>query len=537
MSERSFRRDRQRRIAAEKRRESLRRRRRGIAAGIAAGAFALAAPSAQAANFEVNTLADAPPDGCTTDPDGCTLRDAIEDASANDPETDNITFQSGLTGTITLTQGQLLFIDQYALAINGPGAGSLAVSGDDSSRVISVDPPPGGTPGLTISGLTLTNGNTTSNGGAVFADKYADVTLDRAVVSSSSADGGGGVGSLGNMTITHSTISGNSAAAGGGGIAAADSISGESALRLVDSTVSGNDADTGGGVALTTKYEQVQFNNSTIASNTAVTSGGGLYLFRDPGSSAQTVRLNSTIVADNTPEDLDRNDNAPPGTGFDLAFSLVEAPGDGVATQTSSITGTDPQLGGLANNGGPTPTHLPATGSPAVDKGLAFGGLATDQRGEPRTVDRSPSNAADGTDIGSVELGPEPAAAGPVPGPVPGPGVAAAATCKGKQATLVGTTGADTIRGTGRRDVIAALGGNDRISGLGGNDLICAAAGKDKVNGGKGKDKLLGQKGADTLKGGKGNDTLKGGKGKDILKGGPGKDKLNGGAGTDKQIQ
>jgi CSLREA domain-containing protein len=526
VSERSFRRDRKRRIAAEKRHESLRRRRRGIAAGIAAGAFTLAAPSAQAANFEVNTLADAPPDGCTTDPDGCTLRDAINDATSN-TEDDVITFQSGLSGTITLTEGQLTVFGDYALTINGPGASSLAVSGDDS-RVLAVYGPPPPGPRVTISGLTLTHGDVSSaSGGAVLVEKYSDLTLDRAVVSNSSADfSGGGIWSEGSTTITNSTVSGNKADNTGGGIFQNSKYPGGGALEVVNSTVSGNTAESEGGgvyIARAANSPPSQLKNSTIASNNAGTSGGGVYFYRDSADPAATVGVDSTIVADNTPQDLDRNDSAPPGSGFDLAFSLVEAPGDGVNTQVSSIIGTDPQLGGLANNGGPTPTHLPATGSPAVDKGLASGGLTTDQRGQPRTVDRSVPNAADGTDIGSVELGPE--------------AQAAAAKCKGKQATLVGTSGPDTIRGTGRRDVIAALGGKDKISGLAGNDLVCAGAGKDKVNGGKGKDKLLGQKGSDKLKGGKGKDVLKGGPGKDVLKGGPGKDKLKGGAGKDKQVQ
>jgi hypothetical protein len=514
MSERSFRRDRQHRIAAEKRRHSLRRRRRTITAGIAAGAFALAGPSAaQAANFEVDTLNDGPSDGACEPAavEDCTLREALDEADSNDPATDNITFQSGLTGTITLTAGQLVFNDQFALAINGPGAGSLAVSGNDSSRVLAVDPPNAGAQGLTISGLTLTDGNAGADGegGALLADKYADVTLDRAVVSSSGAEFGGGVFSFGTMTITHSTISGNAAVSGGGGIASYE-IFGPAALSLVNSTVSGNESDVGAGVVLGTGNEQVQFNNSTIASNTAATSGGGIFLRRDAAAMPVTIGLDSMIVANNTPDDLDRNDDAPSGTGFDLAFSLVEAPSaDAVSSQASSIIGADPVLAALANNGGPTPTHLPADGSPAVDKGRA-NGLTSDQRGLSRTVDRSPANAADGTDIGSVELGTEAAAAGGQPG-----AGAAAATCKGKKATIVGTNGGEKLKGTARRDVIAALKGKDTISGLAGNDLICGGAGKDTLKGGKGNDKLFGQKGNDTLKGGPGTDKLKGGAGKD----------------------
>jgi Ca2+-binding RTX toxin-like protein len=91
----------------------------------------------------------------------------------------------------------------------------------------------------------------------------------------------------------------------------------------------------------------------------------------------------------------------------------------------------------------------------------------------------------------------------------------AAATCKGKPASIVGTNGNDVRKGTSGKDVIVGLGGNDKLSGLARNDVICGGAGKDTLKGGKGKDTLLGQKGKDTLKGGAGTDTLKGGAGKD----------------------
>jgi Ca2+-binding RTX toxin-like protein len=88
-------------------------------------------------------------------------------------------------------------------------------------------------------------------------------------------------------------------------------------------------------------------------------------------------------------------------------------------------------------------------------------------------------------------------------------------TCKGSQATIVGTASSDAIVGTDKRDVIAALEGNDKVSGLNGNDLICGAKGKDTLIGGPGGDNLLGQTGRDTLKGGAAKDLCKGGKGED----------------------
>ncbi len=84
-------------------------------------------------------------------------------------------------------------------------------------------------------------------------------------------------------------------------------------------------------------------------------------------------------------------------------------------------------------------------------------------------------------------------------------------TCHGRQATIVGTPGPETLKGTNGPDVIQANGGKDTVLGLGDNDVLCGARGKDKVEGGKGKDILIGGANADRLLGGPGNDRLFGG--------------------------
>ena len=69
-----------------------------------------------------------------------------------------------------------------------------------------------------------------------------------------------------------------------------------------------------------------------------------------------------------------------------------------------SIIGEDPLLGPLADHGGPTETLLPASNSPVIDRGDAFG-ATTDQRGSARPVDHTQvPDAADGSDIGAVEV-------------------------------------------------------------------------------------------------------------------------------------
>lgn len=115
-------------------------------------------------------------------------------------------------------------------------------------------------------------------------------------------------------------------------------------------------------------------------------------------------------------------------------------------------------------------------------------------------------------------------------------------TCGGEPATVVGTTGSDTLTGTEKRDVIVSLAGDDVVTGLGGKDLICTAAGNDIIRGGDdddqlragtGNDRLLGGDGNDLLAGGGGSDKLSGAAGDDVLGGGSGADSCNGGPGAD----
>jgi Ca2+-binding RTX toxin-like protein len=73
------------------------------------------------------------------------------------------------------------------------------------------------------------------------------------------------------------------------------------------------------------------------------------------------------------------------------------------------------------------------------------------------------------------------------------PAHAAAPTCAGERATVVGNAKANNLTGTAHRDVIWAGDGNDTISGLGGNDLICAGGGADRISGGPDDDRIYGE--------------------------------------------
>ena len=99
------------------------------------------------------------------------------------------------------------------MTITGPAAG-VTVSGNNASRVFQVDP----SVTASISGLTITGGNTTGSGGGLY--NGGTTTLTNCTVSGNSATSyggyGGGLYNGGTLTMTNCTVSGNSASYGGG---------------------------------------------------------------------------------------------------------------------------------------------------------------------------------------------------------------------------------------------------------------------------------------------------------------------------------
>src|SRR2546421_2596465 len=78
------------------------------------------------ATFTVTTLADS---------GAGTLRQAVDDAN-NAAGADSIDFEAGLSGTIALTTGELVVTEE--LSILGPGAGVIAISGNNASRIFHI---------------------------------------------------------------------------------------------------------------------------------------------------------------------------------------------------------------------------------------------------------------------------------------------------------------------------------------------------------------------------------------------------------------
>ena len=114
------------------------------------------------------------------------------------------------------------------------------------------------------------------------------------------------------------------------------------------------------------------------------------------------------------------------------------------------------------------------------------------------------------------------------------PAAAGAASCGGKQATIV--SNAPRIVGGRAHDVIVAGSGDNAIYGNGGNDTICGGDDDDRIYGDRGNDTILGDKGEDTIVGERGSDDLDGGAGPDRILGETGNDEIDGGGGDGDEV-
>lgn len=395
--------------------------------------FAVARLQSAVGSIVVNSTADV-----ANGSDGlCTLREAIQAANTNiasggtpgecdagnGGDWDTISFS--VTGTITLLTA--LPDLSTSMSVNGPGANLLTISGNNANRVFSVSVATPGT--VALAGLTLSNGQSSGNGGAILRTGTGTLNITNNRISANTAAFGGGIYTAvsGAINITNSTLSGNTAtlsgfggaifngfagatintvnstminntaiegfgggvantgsgvinvlnstirdnSATGSGFGGGISNHGAGPVNITNTTFSGNSADRGG--ALVNQSDgTVIFTNSTVANNSATASGGGI-----DNNGTVRVQLSNTIVALNT---------APNGPDLDGTFTthghnLVgnnagvtshfpagnpNANGDFVGTDVSPL---NPLLSPLQNNGGPTQTMLPLPGSPAINAG------------------------------------------------------------------------------------------------------------------------------------------------------------------------
>ena len=303
---------------------------------------------------------------------------------------------------------------------------------DADGGAISVD----GT--LNLRWSTLSGNTSVGDGGAVSVGGY--LYLDNSTFSNNTAQGFGGAVNAGySSQVERTTFSGNYAGAHGGAIAAYNVYG--ATLNVRTSTFSSNSAYIGGAVRITGQNSHLEMINSTITDNSAyfasaIEVGASASANIDEttitgNNNSYSSPTNGAIALDNNTSQLDvigsivsgnfSNGTVPadfgnlrsaPGTSISVSYSFVGVVSADLSINGSNnVTGLDPQLYALGDNGGPTKTMKPMSGSPVIDIGptnfQSFLGSSRDQTGiNSRT-------AGPASDAGAIEV-PLPARALPV---------------------------------------------------------------------------------------------------------------------------
>lgn len=325
---------------------------------------------------------------------------------------------SDAVGTTAAAGGAIFSLGAVTIGVASGSTTGSAITGNSATASSAGSQVLGG--GVAVSGAALTIGarttitgndavaaNTASDafGGGVYADNGA--TINATTISGNDAQGGravgGGVaGSTGTITLTRSTVSGNSALStansvtgGGGGVGIVASGSGNvssTMSTIANNTISTNTAGGGttvfgGGIANLRAGGAIALTNSTLAGNAATTTGPSAARAGGVHTASGTATVGASILAENTQASSTSQcaGGALTSNGYSLLGDIsacTYTPG------TSDVTGvTDAGIEALANNGGLTQTMALLIGS-GLDRVPALNALcstdATDQRGISR---------------------------------------------------------------------------------------------------------------------------------------------------------
>ena len=247
------------------------------------------------------------------------------------------------SGTMTLNQ---VIVNNNNASFNGGGPGAPSGGGISNTGAMII-----------IAGTVQSNMGFWSAGG-IYNTGMLTITGSMIVNNQTGDPGhfggsGGGIINDGTMTIQDSTISGNRALGGdldggdGGGISGNNNT-------ITNSTITGNSALHGGGVAGGGNIAHTTFSN-----NSASQAGGALYL-------TSTLELGTTILkAGASGVNIFNNG----GSFTTHGYNISSDDGSGYLNGPGDQINTDPMLGPLQDNGGPTFTHALLPGSPGIDAG------------------------------------------------------------------------------------------------------------------------------------------------------------------------
>jgi len=356
---------------------------------IASVLIALTSTAIASTTWYVNGVSGSDSNACTSSTTACkTVGHAISLAASGD---------SIRVAAATYTENLTISI---SLSVLGSGAKRTILDGGGAGRVVTIS---SATAHVTLSGVTITNGNWLVGAGIT---NQGVLTLLRSAVSGNRvqltgcqqcaalgggiANAAGAILTIGNSTVSdnHVSLSGCShfCSAKGGGIYNLGT------LALYNSTISGNTASPygqGNGSGIYTASP-----GSAIIQNSTLSGNGGSGAATIWGTAA----LQNSIVADNGSSNCA---GAVTSNGYNLSSDSTCN-----FTGTGDLNNTDPMLGPLQYNGGPTQTMALPSGSPAVDAGNPNGCtdglghlLKTDQRGKPRPDTEDTA----GCDMGAYE--------------------------------------------------------------------------------------------------------------------------------------
>ena len=260
---------------------------------------------------------------------------------------------------------------------------------------------------VTVQGGDANTGGNGGRGGGFYIATGGLLTLDNVVVQNNLSSGeGAGIYSKGLIKLADVTIANNTAAGDGGGIyniaTAASTLDGV--------TFNGNLANNGGGIY---NVGTLNLSNATLSGNTATTFGGGIHNTGTMTLDNNTITLNNAsvgggIFADGS-ETITNNiiagnsasaSNEINGTidtsgGYNIIGDGAGDSTGGSGYDVNDILDTDPMLGALQDNGGPTQTHALLSGSIAINGGIDLLAPNSDQRDQIRIGT---------TDIGAYEF-------------------------------------------------------------------------------------------------------------------------------------
>jgi hypothetical protein len=364
---------------------------------------------------------DAPP----SEAGDCTLRAAISESNAW-PTVDSVSIGPGIAPVFPTSgagneddnaRGDLDITD--SVTVDGNGA---VVDGNWKDRVFDVR-----APNVTLQQMTITDGRLFTGGplgdgagvrqrgghltvsevqfvanaaidrlGGAISTEAGSLVVEDSLLQANTAARGGGINVYkGALTLRDSRLTGNIASGYAGGVHLV-----ESPGELSSSTVDANRALSGsGGGVFTSNMSSVHLRDVTLTDNIATAAGEQLRVV-----GAASVVFTASTIGDDT--DALTAVSSPAGT---VTFSGTAVAGacDGTVaslgyniastsacnlTKSSDLASVDPQLGPLADNGGPTPTRLPTPGSAAIDSvpvgaaGLCDSSHPMDQRGVGRPV-------------------------------------------------------------------------------------------------------------------------------------------------------